>query len=342
MPQENCRILILTRRRDDASFRLRVEQFLPYLADRGIECESAELAAGVCSRQRQLRQAADFDGLWLHRKTLTMCDALMMIGRRCRRLIYDVDDAVMFQSRTAHRGPNRGRMRRFRRTLKLAHLSIVGNEYLATFAPPSAAGRVEVVPTGLDVSRYMVRGDAGDTDNRANGKVRLVWIGSRSTLNQVRQFAEMLTGVGREIPGVSLRIIADDKLEVPGLEVENLPWSAATEARLLSESDIGIAPLPDTPFTRGKCAFKVLQYMAAGLPVVTSPVGANARYVKDGLTGLHADGNDQWIAALRRLCDDAALRRRMGLEGRRRVEREFDTSVIGPRVAGLIAAALDR
>jgi hypothetical protein len=122
--------------------------------------------------------------------------------------------------------------------------------------------------------------------------------------------------------------------------VENVPWSLEDEARLLAECDIGIAPMPDTPFTRGKCGFKVLQYMAAGLPVVTSPVGVNAEYVEPAVTGLHARTPDEWVAAVKRLADDAALRERMGRAGRRRAEEEFDFGVLQPRFVELVAQAL--
>jgi glycosyltransferase involved in cell wall biosynthesis len=127
---------------------------------------------------------------------------------------------------------------------------------------------------------------------------------------------------------------------VDGLRIENVPWRLEDEGRLLADGDIGIAPLPDTPQARGKCGFKVLQYMAAGLPVVTSPVGANAEYVRPEETGLHAGPAEEWVAAIGRLAADPALREHMGRAGRRRVEREFDFAVLAPAFCELVAAAL--
>jgi len=127
---------------------------------------------------------------------------------------------------------------------------------------------------------------------------------------------------------------------VPDLRIENVPWRLEDEARLLAESDIGIAPLPDTPFTRGKCGFKVLQYMAAGLPVVTSPVGVNAEYVRHGETGFWARSAEEWVEAVRRLAGDAALRERLGRAGRSRIEQEFDFTALAPRVCDAVASAL--
>jgi glycosyltransferase involved in cell wall biosynthesis len=330
---ESKRILVLTRRRENASFRQRVGAFLPTLAERGIDAEVVELASRPMARLKQFRHAATFDALWLHRKTLTAWGKMALRGYG-KPIIYDVDDAVMFQARTADRGPNPTRMRRFRRTVARADLVLAGNPYLARYVV-QCGGAVEVVPTGLDASRYTPK-----TDHGSGGPLRLVWIGSRSTLKRVEPFVDMLSELGRRVKNLQLRIIADAGLDVPGLEVENMPWTRADEARLLSECDIGIAPLPDTPYTRGKCAFKVLQYMAAGLPVVTSPVGANAEYVADGETGYHAIDTVGWIETVQRLASDVSLRRSMGLAGRRRVESEFDISVLGPRVAELIWRAL--
>jgi len=171
--------------------------------------------------------------------------------------------------------------------------------------------------------------------------IRLVWIGSRSTLKQLRLFTDMLDEVAWQFPGITLRIIADDQLIPATLQVENLDWTRDGEAQMLADCDIGIAPLPDTPFARGKCAFKVLQYMASGLPVVTSPIGANAEYVIDQETGFHATDNYQWTDVIGQLAGDCELRARMGAAGRERACSEFDFSVLAPKVCDAIAAALE-
>jgi glycosyltransferase involved in cell wall biosynthesis len=277
-------------------------------------------------------RARNFDGVLLHRKTLSWWDARHLAP--ARRLIYDFDDAVMYQARAPER-PHAGRLRRFRRTVGLADLVIAGSPILATLADMAGAWQSEVVPTGLDARQFPPKQDYG----RA-GAPRLVWIGSRSTLKQLEPFRPTLEALGRALPGASLRIIADAQLHVDGLRIENVPWRLQDEGRLLADGDIGIAPLPDTPYTRGKCGFKVLQYMAAGLPVVTSPVGANAEYVRPEETGLHAGPAEEWVAAIRRLAADPVLRERMGRAGRRRIENEFDFAVLAPVFCELVAAAL--
>ena len=326
------RLLVLTRDRTGAPFRQRVEPYLPLLAERGIRAEAVELAAGAWARRGQFRTAREFDGVLLHRKTLTWWDAAALGD--AEPLIYDFDDAVMYQARLPE-APHPGRERRFQRTAAKADLVVAGCPELASHAELAGAARVGVIPTGLDAGAVTPK-DGYDV----SGRLRLVWIGSRSTLKQLGTLRPVLEAVGRDVPGVMLRVIADASLDVPGLEVENVPWSLREEGRLLAEADIGIAPLPDTPYTRGKCGFKVLQYMAAGLPVIASPVGVGADYVRPDATGLHATTAEQWTAAVERLATDASLRERMGRAGRRRVEKEFDFPVLAPKVCALIEETL--
>ncbi len=326
------RLAILTRKRDGAPFRQRIAPYLEPLEARGIRCAVHELPSGVLARRRVCRDAARADAVLLHRKTLTAAEA-WWLGEV--RLIYDVDDAVMVQARrpdVAHTG----RLRRWRRTVARADLVLAGNPLLAEQAREGGARQVEVVPTGLDTTRY-----APKTDYAAGDAVRLVWIGSRSTLKQLAALRPTLEALGADRPDLVLRIIADASLDLARLPVEAVPWARETEAAHLAEADIGIAPLPDTAYTRGKCGFKVLQSMAAGLPVVASPVGVQAAYVRHDESGLVAEDTAAWLAAVERLAADAALRARLGRAGRKRVEREFDVSVLAPRVCAAVAGALD-
>ena len=326
------RLLVLTRDRANSAFRQRIEPYLAPLAARGILTEVVTLAACPWTRRGQMLGGRAFDGVLLHRKTLSWLDARWLA--HARRLIYVFDDAVMFQARAPER-VHRGRIRRFTRTVRLADLVLAGCPILAGHADTVGAWQAEIVPTGLDARRFEPKTGCGKA-----GAARLVWIGSASTLKQLEPFRPALEAIGRAAPGATLRIIADAELYLDGLHVENVPWSYEAEGRLLAECDIGIAPLPDTPFTRGKCGFKVLQYMAAGLPVVTSPVGVNADYVRPEETGLHATTAEEWVAAVRRLASDPALRERMGRAARLRIEREFDFAVLAPEVCDLIERAL--
>ena len=362
------RLLVITRKIDNPSFRQRIQPYIEPLAARGIECDLQELEKGR-GRRAQLKSARDYLGVWLHKKTLTVMDAFRL-RRSAKKVIYEFDDAIVFRSGSESPDPHPLRLKRFRRTIGLANLVIAGNEVLADLAREYGAKEVTVIPTGLDTSRYIPkvhepaldpdcdpdcdtdqdtdqepdREPSPDTDEYhepCTEQVRMVWIGSKSTLKQLRLFGEMLDSISWQMPDVILRVIADDELVTETLPVENLPWSRDDEARMLNECDIGIAPLPDTPFARGKCAFKVLQYMATGLPVVTSPVGANAEYVTDYESGFHAYDDHHWTECISQLLYDHELRATQGAAGRQRAVEEFDFKVLAPKVCDAIVGVLE-
>ena len=151
-----------------------------------------------------------------------------------------------------------------------------------------------------------------------------------------------LAAVARRLPGLELRLICDRSVELPGLRVVPRPWSSDTEAEELAAADIGISWLPDDQFSRGKCGLKVLQYMAAGLPVIANPVGVHPQMVVHGGSGLLASTPDEWADAVVRLAADPALRARMGRDGRHRVEQHYSVERWGPQFAGLLDAVVAR
>jgi len=127
-----------------------------------------------------------------------------------------------------------------------------------------------------------------------------------------------------------------------GLPVEARSWSEASEVAEIQQFDIGIMPLPDEPFERGKCGYKLIQYMACGKPVVASPVGANTSIVRDGIEGFLASTDAEWMQLLGILCDDNALRQRMGAAGRVRVEAEYSLQVAAPHLERLLCSVVEK
>jgi glycosyltransferase involved in cell wall biosynthesis len=325
------RLLILTNNPDRASFRQRIGIHIALLQERGVACEVARLPAGAWSRRCLYLQAKGFNGVLLHRKMLNAWDAFWL-GRSCRKLIYDFDDAIMYNDRRPQR-TSRIRFRRFGRSVLLADRIIAGNSYLAEHARRYNPN-VTILPTGLDLRPY-----AAATPQRNQGKLRLVWIGSRSTLKYLADIRPALEQIGTRHKNVVLRIIADEFFDLHNMEVERVAWSLEGEATHLTPCDIGLAPLPDNRFARGKCGFKVLQYQAAGLPVVASPVGVNGTYIRDGTTGFVARDLSDWADRLNVLIQNPGLRANMGRAGRCHAE-EFDKRIIGQRFCDLISECL--
>lgn len=191
---------------------------------------------------------------------------------------------------------------------------------------------VSVIPTCLDVEKYHVVAD------KPEDHIDLVWIGSKSTRKYLVDALPALELAAQRISNLRLKIIADFDLPQATIPTLVVPWNAATEASELASAHIGIAPMRDDDWSRGKCALKVLQYMAAGLPVVSSNVGVNAEAVMPGKTGYLASTVEEWSQAIQRLAKDKELQHTMGAAGQERVKQEYDLTVVFAR----IKATLDR
>jgi glycosyltransferase involved in cell wall biosynthesis len=217
--------------------------------------------------------------------------------------------------------------------IKRSALVVAGNSYLKEFAISSGAKHVVTLPTAIDLGRYMQAAQF----SAHHSPVRIGWIGQRSTAKFLKPLANLFSKL-RHDESVIFRAIGIDP-RAHELPMECVDWSEETEVGAIRDLDIGIMPLTDGPFERGKCGYKIIQYMGCGLPVVASPVGVNKEIVEHGVTGFLAETETEWCNALRTLIKDTALRERMGRAGRLKVERQFSTNVTAPRLAELLKQA---
>jgi len=313
------RVLVITSNLNQASFRLRVAALIDPLARLGFSLE-VRVRPSSLSAQRQLAcSASEFYAVLLQRKLLDPSEA-RLLRSRARRIYFDVDDAVMYNSGRTGFFSRWRTTRRFVATARIADRVVAGNDYLAGLFRRRGC-RVNVLPTAVALDRYRQK------EHTPVKEPRLVWIGSRSTVPYLREFlpfiergAERLSDSGGRL---SLLTISDETVSSPVMDVEHIPWSADVEASALVRGDIGIAPLPEDRWTLGKCGFKLLQYMAARLPVVASPVGIQAQIVRAEVTGLLPERGEDWPTAILALAGDPDRRARMGAEGRLRAEREY-------------------
>jgi glycosyltransferase involved in cell wall biosynthesis len=241
--------------------------------------------------------------------------------------IYDFDDAFFLKYR----------QERFRRlfflkdkfTPVLSHAAAVlaGNHYLVDYAKQLNPATT-FLPTVVDTDRYV------HLPSERDDIFTVGWIGSPSTSVYLRALALPLAQLGREGP-VRFIVVGGRCEAIDGVEVVNLPWEEANEVWLINTFDVGVMPLFDHEWARGKCALKLIQYMACGVPVIASPVGANLDVI-NGLCGLLANDSDAWLAGLRRLRDDRALRRDMGAAGRQNVEQFYSLRTALPVMTNAI------
>ena len=336
--------------------RFRIEQWEPQLRPLGIDVdfqpfEDDELHSilykpgstsrkvrltgeGVVRRLRLLRRVTDYDLIYLYREAALLGPPLLeyWLGRSGPPMIFDFDDAIFVPIKTStsgHLSILKFAPAKTRTACRMSAHVMVGNRFLAEFAERYNKS-VTVIPTTIDTDKY--RADAP----RAPDALPVIgWSGSHSTVAHLDVARSILRRLHSE-ERFRLKVIGTASYEIPGLEVEALAWSATDEVSDLRQIDIGIMPLPDDSWSRGKCGLKALQYMALGIPAVCSPVGVNAEIIQDGRNGFLASTDDEWIERLTKLLRSPDLRRRVGAAGRATVEQTYSAEAQVPRVAELI------
>ncbi|HYH84017.1 MAG TPA: glycosyltransferase family 4 protein, partial [Pyrinomonadaceae bacterium] len=330
------------------SQRYRIEQWEPLLRASGVEItyrafEDEELSRVLYSsgrtahkamltlrafarRARHLRDLREFDAVYILRESALLGPPVFerLIARGGVPFVFDFDDAVFER----YVSPSNGYLSylkfpgKTRTICRLAAHVTAGNEYLAEYARRFNP-RVTVIPTSVDTSKYTI-------EPRAPNEVPVVgWTGSYSTVQHLLTLAGALRRLA-ERERFRLRVIStpDTKLEgLEGVEVELLPWRSETEVEDLRPLDMGIMPLPEDRWSRGKCGMKALQYMGLGIATVCSPVGVNSEIVRDGANGFIAATEDEWVEKLTLLLRSPELRERLGRAGRATVEEKYSAAV---------------
>jgi glycosyltransferase involved in cell wall biosynthesis len=293
--------------------------------------KSAVLASSAARSVRRRRPPHDL--LLVHR--LRLLAPLPGLDPPRRLDIYDLDDALFLGSPSVSNRRFQMAKQEARRCvscLRRARLVTAGNSFLAGRTSEHAR-RVEVVPSCVDPSRQRLR------DHRDGDVVTLGWIGSRTTSAYLEPVLPVFAQMNATRLRVRLVLVgADSAIRAPW--IEHRPWSLASEDRDLASFDIGIMPVPDTDWARGKCGYKVLQYFSAGVPTVASPVGVNPGLVGQE-RGLLAGSPDEWRRAVIELARDVSGRRQRGAAAREFVERQYSYQRWAPELAGLLRS-LDR
>lgn len=217
--------------------------------------------------------------------------------------------------------------------LRRADLAVCGNAYLQSYAAEHCL-RTQIVPTVVDTDAY--RPAQGPRPQRP---VTVGWIGSPSTWAFVKPLVPLLAETAERL-NLAVRAVGAGPQEAIPPCFSFLPWTEEGEIGLIQTMDIGIMPLPDQPWARGKCGYKLIQYMACGLPVIASPVGVNSDIVEHGENGFLASTPQEWAEAIATLAGDPPLRQAMGAAGRRKIERAYSLAVHGPRLASMLREAM--
>lgn len=310
------KVFFLIQRFDKPSSRYRVLQYLPYLRAAGIDAQVAAVSGRWWGRWGALQKARRFPVIFIQKKLFLSLE-LRWLQSKGAKLIYDFDDAIMLRHKPHPGSASPTRERQFRAMVERSQLVVAGNRFLEKKAGEWAQ-EVVLLPTTIDTEKYAVKKDWG-----GDKTITLGWMGSPSTLVYLEQIMPALAEVSKRYPRVRLKVVSSVFPKEYKLETLRKIWKEEEEEKDLHSFDIGLAPLADDLWCEGKCGLKLLQYMACGVPTVSSPGGAQKEIIEDGVNGFLADSQEEWVAKLSQLVENTEKRKEFGLLGRQTVEQKY-------------------
>lgn len=324
------------------SNRFRVEQFFPLLAEEGI-CYSlrpfcnARFYSLLFKRGRVFKKisyvlilllrritdilrASRYDITFIHREASPTKDYIFEAGLRLfsKKVIYDFDDAVFLKKPA-----------KVRKAVSMSDCVIAGNEFLAAYALRFNKN-IKILPTCIDTKKYNF-----NTIDLREGKIVIGWIGTPSTSAYLSILDNVFAVLSQRYKNIQFRVVgaaADSGHQL----AEKRGWSLNTEIDELRQFSIGIMPMHDNDWTKGKCAFKIIQYMAMGIPAVASPVGMNLEVIRENENGFFAGSDEEWVQKLSMLIESASLRRRLGEGARKTAEEKYSLIANGRKFVKIL------
>lgn len=353
MADNSISALFLTKySRTGASSRYRSIQYFPFLEEAGIDCVHKPLfddsylqelyeknrkplfnvIQRYLARLRTIANSGAYDIIFLEKELFPYLPATFerLLGRMNTPYIVDYDDAIFHNYDQSDTLMVRSTLKnKIDTVMRSADAVVAGNEYLANRARTAGASQVKVIPTVIDMDRYRMA-PPDDEDPFTIG-----WIGSPDTIRYVEPITDALNTVCEE-RDAELVLVGSGREDFSVEPTQMIEWSEETEVNSICEFDVGIMPLQDGPWERGKCGLKLIQYMGCAKPVVASPVGMNESIVSEGETGYFASDYDQWVDRLKHLADKPDLARQLGKNGYKRVKQNYCLSVTVPELIKLI------
>jgi glycosyltransferase involved in cell wall biosynthesis len=315
------RVVFLTHT-SDQGHRFRVEQYFPFLKGKGIQPQWQPLSGSLRRRFSIYRTLPQFDIICIQRRLLSPLE-FSWIRREAKKIIFDLDDAIMYRSSSSNHPHSFSRWFKFRWMVRGSDAVTAGNRFLRDqVLKANSEKRVFVIPTSIDMESYPKKKEVSNAPN-----IILGWIGTKGNLRYLQILEPVFEAIGRRFSHVKLKIVSNDFFESRYLPVANKPWKLEDENEDLVSFDIGLMPLGEDLWSQGKCGLKIVQYLSVGVPVVCTPVGVNRDIVTNGENGFWAASIQEWVDRLSTLIQDQELRKRMGRKGIETVEREYSLSV---------------
>lgn len=330
------KILFLLKSGKTPSSRIRVLDLLPGLRENGIEPDIEVLPDSFWERRKLFKKAKGYSVTVLQKRLLSMFD-FRELRKNAKRLVFDFDDAIYYKNASCSTDPadyeSSTRTAKFKRTINGADLVIAANSVLAGKAREfNKSVRIEIIPSPVDARSFTPK-----TDYALSSPPVIGWVGTKSTLRYLGLISSAFSDLRAKRDFV-LRVISNEPYRQEGINTDFVQWSLENQSTDLGKFDIGIMPLSRDPFSEGKASYKLLQYLAAGVPSVCSPVGMNSEVAGDGEYCLTAGDSGEFASQMLALLDNFELRRSLGLKGRGLIERKYSLGFAASKLAEVLKA----
>jgi glycosyltransferase involved in cell wall biosynthesis len=326
---KNKKILFVISRMEKPSSRLRVLHYLPFLERKGYEVRVIKLKKSFFRRLFFLLGSFFYDIVFIQKKLMSGWE-LALLRHSGASLVFDFDDAIIYKEQGETAVIDRNAERKFGAVVSHADMIIAGNGYLAELALKKNGKGIRILSTPWPA-------DPGKTLRPKPRKAEsLVWIGSRSTLKYLKCLEDVFASLSSRHPQLVLYVISDHFDGIKGIKTVNLPWKIETEFADIAKGDIGLMPLYDNEWCRGKCGFKIIQYMACGIPTVASAVGFNKELITDGENGFLARSDKDWIEKISALLSDPSMYEKMSNRSREIFEKKHTLEGHAEKIAGFL------
>lgn len=343
---------------EGASYRFRVAQYLPFLKKEGYICrvrpfissefykiiykkgnivrKFAYFIVSTLNRMVDIIRSLNYDVIFIHREAFPIGGPIIenIMKRFKKRIVFDFDDAIYLPVTSKYNNfiENFKKFNRLPKIMAMSDLVIVGNNNLKKYAL-SFNKNVEVIPTVVDSEVYALK-----SYNSEKSKIVIGWIGSITTVEYLEEIRGVFERLANIYSNIEIRIVGGE-FPSNGLSlIHNRQWLIDREADEIREFDIGIMPMPDNEWTRGKCGFKAILYMSIGIPAVCSPVGVTKEIIRDGVNGFLAQDKNEWFEKLSILINNFELRKKIGMTGRKDVEEKYSLKIYAPKFLEVIQA----
>lgn len=324
------RIVFLTHF-SDQGHRFRVEQYFPFLREHQIDPKWQPTSGTLKERLALYQELPSYDVVCIQRRLFSPYE-FYHIRKRAKKILFDLDDAIMYRSSAFSMPYSMSRWFKFRWMVRGSDVITVGNRFLREeVLRVSPAKEVVLIPTCVDTRLYPKK-------KRVSGSPEFVlgWIGTQGNLKYLRTLEPVFKTLGEQFSHVRLKIVSNDFYDSPFLPVIKKPWRLEDENEDLVSFDVGLMPLGNDLWSKGKCGLKIIQYLSVGVPAVCTPIGINRDIVQDGRNGFWATTPEEWVNRLTQLLKDPELRQKMGASGIETVEQGYSLAVTAKKFFGVL------